>query len=147
MQNFRQKRIDLSVYDDRWDKDTHIIVAPRGFMQIQETTRAFRKAQLEVEKSEFVVKKARAKLETASDDKIDDVFADIEKAEEQSENASNELLKLTVKIVKEAFISGKMLDPDTNECRELIAKDIENFDPEIMTAIARSVMGGVSKKD
>lgn len=140
----RQKRIDLNGIDSRWGDDCHILVGTKGFKEVQSTAREFGKISYQLEKLDILSKKLRNKIEDT--DEVEDLLDQLDKYEEEKEGVSENMLSMMLRIAKESFISGVIFDPETGKSKDMVAKDIELLDTEVLTRVTNAVLGNIEKK-
>lgn len=143
MKYFRQKRIDLTDIDARWN-GCYLMIGTKGFMEVQALQREISKIQNKLELNEIKQRKARRKLEDVSLE--DEAIADLGALQNENIDLSSELIRLFVNITKENFISGLVYDNDMEATRPATAEDIEGFDNETLTRTVGAVLGNVEKK-
>jgi len=143
----RSKRLSLERFDANW-KDSYVIVRPYAFQRIKQIQLDMAVAQRKMLKLERKLQKISRKLNASVslDKNLEELEAQEETLQEEVIKAAQGIFKITIKIVKDAFVSGSIYDNDKQQNRDMAKGDIDDFDDEILQYVIGALIDTVDKK-
>lgn len=142
----RKKRVNLDkvipeTYIPEFDGCYVLLHVPK-FNELQQIRKDLRKLNKKIEKQESEFKKIDNKIKKESnEDKILVLEADKQKIEDELESLTEKILEINDKILLSNFAGG-MIKNDKNELVELVKEDLNEFDIEVRSALAKHATGG-----
>ena len=105
-------------------------------------------AQRKMLKLERKLQKISRKLNASVllDKNLEELEAQEETLQEEVIKAAQGIFKITIKIVKDAFVSGSIYDNDKQQNRDMAKGDIDDFDDEILQYVIGALIDTVDKK-